>query len=207
VTLDDRIAQARQRVTRADDELTTLLLAQLAERIHAAYPAAAVVHATGEHNEDLLVSLHADRVTDAAGVTLAGYGNPQTHTDAWDTLTQAIDPLLDEIAQLNGDDYLGAQQLDLNASSADLPAWAHTPSLQPGQVLEILDHGHRVVLADGTLSPANRADPPVTVVAGLGDVVHLNGHGYLLIEQDTDLTEDGSCTPVHPTLTPLRLSD
>jgi hypothetical protein len=206
VTLDDRIAQARQRATRADDELTALLLVQLAERIHAAYPAAAVVHASGEHNEDLLVSLHADRVTDAAGVTLAGYGNPQTHTDAWDILTQAIAPLLDEIAQLNGDDYLGAQQVGLDAA-AELPAWAHTPSLQPGQVLEILDHGHRVVLADGTLSPTDRADPPVTVVAGLGDVVHLNGHGYLLIEQDTDLTESGSCTSVHPTLTPLRLSD
>jgi hypothetical protein len=64
-----------------------------------------------------------------------------------------------------------------------------------------------VVLADGTLSPTDRADPPAAVVAGLGDVVHLNGHGYLLIEQDTDLAEDGSFTPFYPTLTLLRLGD
>jgi hypothetical protein len=79
----------------------------------------------------------------------------------------------------------------LAGNTRPVPAQASTPSIQPGQVLDIDGFGRRVVGPAGELSEVP-ADRPVAATAEIGSVVYLLGHGYYLIELDCDLDAEGN---------------
>ena len=92
----------------------------------------------------------------------------------------------------------------LAGNTRPVPAHASTPSIEPGQVLDIDGFGRRVVGPAGELTEAP-ADRPVAATAEIGSVVYLLGHGYYLVELDCDLDaeDDGDV----PALTLLSRGD
>ena len=85
-----------------------------------------------------------------------------------------------------------------------VPAHASTPSIEPGQVLDIDGFGRRVVSAAGELTEVP-ADQQVAATAEIGSVVYLLGHGYYLVELDCDL--DAERDGDFPALTLLSRGD
>lgn len=79
----------------------------------------------------------------------------------------------------------------LAGNTRPVPAQASTPSIQPGQVLDIDGFGRQVVGPTGELNEAG-ADQPVAATAEIGSVVYLLGHGYYLVELDCDLDAEGN---------------
>lgn len=83
----------------------------MARAVLAAFSAAATLAAWGEIGEEGTIILRARQVTDTDGRVLDDFD--AHHTEVWDDFTDEIDQLLDWLAELNGDDYLGEQTLDV----------------------------------------------------------------------------------------------
>lgn len=120
---------ARTAYHQAAARLADELLAKVARAVREAYPDAATLHAAGEINEEGQPVLRAQRVTDIAGRPLDGWdeeGNYYTeggYPSEWDDLTDEVDPDLDWLVSLTGDDYMGRQEFDLAAwAQSDPPA-------------------------------------------------------------------------------------
>ncbi len=92
----------------------------------------------------------------------------------------------------------------LGGNTRPVPAQASTPSIEPGQVLDIDGFGRRVVGPAGELAEAP-ADQPLMATAEIGSVVYLLGHGYYLVELDCDLQAEGDGD--FPALTLLSRGD
>ena len=75
---------------------------------------------------------------------------------------------------------------DRSGGAAPAPGVALTPSMKPGQLLEIRGCGRRIVTADGELAEAD-CEQPIAVLAEIGSVLFLLGCGYYAVELDTDL--------------------
>jgi hypothetical protein len=88
----------------------------------------------------------------------------------------------------------------LAGNTRPVPTQASTPSIEPGQVLDIDGFGRRVVGPAGELTEAP-TDQPVAATAEIGSVVYLLGHGYYLV--DLDAERDGD----FPALTLLSRGD
>jgi hypothetical protein len=90
---------------------------------------------------------------------------------------------------------------------------ATTPSIEPGQVLDIEDCGLRMVTPDASLADCD-PNQPIAARAEIGVVVFLRGHGYYLIEEDLNPAPDATLpadgpnhAPFVPCLTPLSQID
>ncbi len=126
-----------------------------------------------EHGSVRLLSDDGDRL----GETFLDLGHP---ADARVTAADII-ATANQIEECNRDvdpDRLG----DVAAA----PGVALTPSMKPGQLLEIRGCGRRIVTADGELAEADR-EQPIAVLAEIGSVFFLLGCGYYAVELDTDL--------------------
>jgi hypothetical protein len=91
----------------------------------------------------------------------------------------------------------------LAGNDKPVPPQAATPSIEPGQVLDIDGYGRWRVTAGGQLTHAD-VDQPLHAFAEIGAVFFLLGHGYFLIQEDTDLQVGDDS---FPSLTPLSLVD
>jgi hypothetical protein len=101
----------------------------------------------------------------------------------------------------------------LAGNDRPVPPQAATPSIEPGQVLDIEGSGLRIVTADGGLADCD-PNRPTAARAEIGAVVFLRGHGYYLIEEDLNAAADATVPvdgPAHdpfvPCLTPLPRID
>lgn len=109
---------ATENYRKAAAKLVEELERRIAERVLAVFPEASDLHTFGEVNEDGLLSVRAVRVTDDAGAIVAG-GGPGSevveHNDhAWDHLTDELFDDLTSLADLMGDEYLGAALLPID---------------------------------------------------------------------------------------------
>jgi hypothetical protein len=92
----------------------------------------------------------------------------------------------------------------LAANGTPVPPSAATPSIGVGQKVEVDGYGLYTVTAAHTLAAVS-ASLPINLRAEVGSVFFLLGHGYWLIELDTDPhDEDG---PLVPSLTALSQGD
>lgn len=98
-------------------------------------------------------------------------------------------------------------------SSSMLLVALPTPSIEPGQVLDIEDHSLWTVTADGSLTDCD-PNQPIAARAQIGAVIFLQGHGHYLIEEDlnpaadaTDPVDGPDHPPFVPCLTPLSRID
>jgi hypothetical protein len=120
-TPDERLSAARQELIAAERKVDTAIRAKVAARIRETYPAAHTLVAEGEWNEDGLLHLHAQKILDADETQLDGYDEDGVSLSGdWDSLTDEIDALLDEIAERD-DAYQGAHEFDLTDEERTSP--------------------------------------------------------------------------------------
>lgn len=105
---------ARARYTQAAEVFTSEILRWLTATIRAEFPQAAWLETYGLFNEDQEQQLRALRTFSAAGSLLADAEALATTADhAFAALADMVTPALDQLAYLNGVDYLGAGRIDL----------------------------------------------------------------------------------------------
>lgn len=103
---------ARARYTQAAEAFTSEILRWLTAAIRAEFPQAAWLETYGLFNEDQEQQLRALRTFSAAGSLLAD-ALATTADHAFAALAEMLTPALDQLAYLNGVDYLGAGRIDL----------------------------------------------------------------------------------------------
>lgn len=109
-----RYQAAQARYAQAAEALTSEILSWLAAAIRAVFPDAAWVETHGLYSEDQEQKLQALRLFGSAGTPLADAEALATPTDrAFAALAQRLSPGLDQLAYLNGVDYLGTGRIDL----------------------------------------------------------------------------------------------
>ncbi len=103
----------------AAGRLITAILPHIAEQVRAVFPDGRSLRAFGEMGENGPI-LRAQCVTKVVqGVSshalVAGWDDSGDETvEGWEELTDRIDPLLDWLIELTGDDYFGEQDFDLS---------------------------------------------------------------------------------------------
>lgn len=76
------------------------------------FPGTVTLHVEGQVGDEGNIIVRAQKVTDAAGNTIAGYDDGGMSDDeSWDDFTDLVDPDLDWLGELNGDDWLGDQEI------------------------------------------------------------------------------------------------
>lgn len=76
------------------------------------FPNAVTLHVEGEVGEEGNIVIRAQKVTDVDGNTIAGYDDGGMSDDeTWDTFTDVVDPDLDWLGVLNGDDWFGENEI------------------------------------------------------------------------------------------------
>lgn len=99
----------------------------------AAFPGAATLEVLGEFAEESNLIVRTQKVLGPAGTVVASSGpRPGVADDVvadFEALTDEIDPLLDWLGDLTGDDYLGAMALDLDVAydPATATTWSEDP--------------------------------------------------------------------------------
>lgn len=105
--IDGRLALATQAFLYAQEQLATQILRRVRELTQDAYPDAIELQAGGRYVADGVIHLHVRCVVSPGGRVrelseLAATG-----------FVDEVNPLLDWLAQISGDDYLGEQTLGL----------------------------------------------------------------------------------------------
>lgn len=108
-----RLEEAQSRYHKAASEFSGAILQWVAATVTGRYPTAAKLVAYGDYDEDGARRLRLRQVFDDAGRTL---GDVEEPTEAFDELADVVDPYLDWLAELNGDDYLGDQEIALGGT-------------------------------------------------------------------------------------------
>jgi hypothetical protein len=147
------------------------------------------------------------RVNDDLTALAASFG-VELDDHALNELTHAVADVLD------GRDVEGSgDQPDLADAHAPVttPVIGAVPAVQPGQVIDIPGH-RRWTVALPVASRLLAADPetePVTLVAAVGAVLRIDGHGLVLVELDSDreAANDDPGADEYPALTELILGD
>lgn len=76
------------------------------------FPGTVTLHVEGQVGDEGNVIVRAQKVTDADGNMIAGYDDGGMSDDeSWDDFTDEADPDLDWLGELNGDDWLGDQEI------------------------------------------------------------------------------------------------
>lgn len=99
-----------------------LLLLRIGRLTAEHYPEAAELSVLGIYDTERLL-VRADRVLDASGAMLDGYGvDGDSTSEEWDAFTDAIDTdMLDTLESLTGDDYSGRHGIDVPGDAVTAP--------------------------------------------------------------------------------------
>lgn len=108
--LDDQLREAEAAYHAAARGFSTAIEAWVGRKLRAAYPTATKLIALGEYHEDGAIRLRTQRVIDAAGAALGDVEDP---TETFEKLVDLIDPYLDWLADINGEDYLGDHDFEI----------------------------------------------------------------------------------------------
>jgi hypothetical protein len=109
-----RYQAAQARYKQAAAAFTSQILRWLSAAIRAAFPQAAWLETYGLFNEEQEQQLRAVRIFGPAGTLVADAETLATPADrAFAALAETLTPALDQLAYLNGVDYLGAGRIDL----------------------------------------------------------------------------------------------
>lgn len=131
--VEARYESAQARYFAAAGELIQALTEKIAMMVLAAFPGAATLEVLGEFAEESNLIVRAQKVLGPAGTVVASSGpRPGVADDVvadFEALTDEIDPLLDWLGDLTGDDYLGAMALDLDVAydPATATTWSEGP--------------------------------------------------------------------------------
>lgn len=110
---DSELSAARQRLMAAERDVDSAVRAVVTARVRKLYPDAATLVAEGEYNEDGLLHLHSQKVLTTDGTVLDGYDDDGVSmSEDWDTFSDEIDAMLDEIAERD-DAYQGTHEFDV----------------------------------------------------------------------------------------------
>lgn len=100
----------------AAHRLSTAILPWVAKHVRDVYPNAVTLRATGDMSENGAI-LRAQFVVGDTGLCIAGWDDDGDWVagdeEQWEALTDSIDPLLDWLIELTGDDYFGDQDIDV----------------------------------------------------------------------------------------------
>lgn len=76
------------------------------------FPGTVTLHVEGEVGEEGNIVIRAQKVTNADGNTIAGYDDDgMSESEEWDRFTDLVDPDLDWLGVLNGDDWFGDNEI------------------------------------------------------------------------------------------------
>lgn len=159
---EDAYLAARNAYFEHTVQFSAVLRGKVAAMVAAAYPTAVSLVAVGEYGEEFEMRLRAQRVLDAEGNVIAGYGPLKGWTEEWDDFVDAVDDVLDHLAQINGDEYLGEQTF----------AFAHPATLRPPVAL-------RLDVADDAWEPSGEDHDPT---ARLNASLVINGVQHMHLE-------------------------
>ena len=121
-SVEARYEGAQARYFAAAGELIQALTDKIVTMVLDAFPRAATLQVLGEFGDEFNFIVRAQEVLDGAGNVIAGIGpRPGVAADLledFEALTDEIDPLLDWLGDLTGDDYLGSKTIDLEITGA-----------------------------------------------------------------------------------------
>jgi hypothetical protein len=110
LSVDEEHRAAIEHLNAALDQNDRAVRRVVAQKVKRVYPAAVTLVTFGEYNEDGLLHARCDRILDADHNILA---ESDELTDAWEELTDDVDPVLCETSELMGDQYLDEVEIDL----------------------------------------------------------------------------------------------